>query len=346
MPKKKNKKQNQNPLESLAKTILANTQKAFYFGASNKGSTPHNSIQAKFILEKIDPLIEKDNFFESKLKRIPFRSRSKINDIRQEYIEEKNILLGLGFLSFFYDYSTLKKQFENEKKVDWEDNWLDDLKDLKLIWATSYLEQYRKENGKIFSKEDLEIYGKLRIDGVTGEGEKRKIYFKRTFFDLKAATLHGTGACELMAEFALFEAIRMSETLACPIHYIRFLSKEYEEINAIALGNWPNEDCLVVCPWLDKGENFIWKKDLQTTRFSNYPENDIKIIFKIFPGTEMNEWREALATFDFLADTEEKRTIKNRVEKLSEKYQKAFKDLFIKENDAEINSMPIRRLGR
>ena len=59
MPKKKNKKQIKNPLEKLAKNILVNTQKAFYFGASNKGSTPDSSIQTMFIQEKIDDLIEK-----------------------------------------------------------------------------------------------------------------------------------------------------------------------------------------------------------------------------------------------------------------------------------------------
>lgn len=101
---------------------------------------------------------------------------------------------------------------------------------------------------------------------------------------------------------------------------------------------------MIVCPWLDKNENLVWKKDLQTTLFSNY--SVIKTIFKIVPGAEMDQLRETLAKCNFLLDTEEKQIIKSKIEKLSEDYHKAFKDFFIKENDAKINSMPARRLGR
>jgi hypothetical protein len=149
-----------------------------------------------------------------------------------------------------------------------------------------------------------------------------------------------------MAEFALFEAIRMSKTLTCPIHYIRFLSAEYEEINAIALGYWPNEDSLVVCPWLEEGENLIWKKDLQTTRFAHYPEADIKIIFKISPGDEMDEWRETLAKHSFLSNTQEKQKTKNEIEKLSENYNKAFDEFFCNKNVDENQFVPIRSFRR
>lgn len=350
MPKKKNKKQNnETPLEKLAKKILVNSQKAFYFGANNKGSAPDSCIQAKFIEEKINSLANNDNLFEIRLKKVPIRYLNKIKSIRQQYIKEKKSALGLELLSFFYDTTSLKKQFEVENKIKnikWNDGWLNDLKDLQLIWATSYSEQYRKENGKIFSKEHLEIYSKLRIDGIPDEGEQRQIYFKRTLFDIKAATLHGAGACELMAEFALFNMIQMSKTLACPVYYIRFLSTEYEEINAIALGNWPNEDSLVVCPWLEKGESLLWKGDLQTTRFSNYSEANIKVIFKIVPGIEMDQWREALQKIDFLTDTDEKQSIKNRVETLSKEYQDAFKKFFIKEDHVDNNSSFSRRIDR
>lgn len=352
MPKKKKKNQN-NPtsLEELAKKILVNSQKAFYFGANNKGSTPASCQQAVFIQEKINSLANNDNLFERKLKKISIRHLEKIKNIRQAYIDHKKIESGLKFLSFFYDITSLKKQFEAEienkrKNIKWNDGWLDDL---NLILTTAYLEQYREKHNKdIFSIEDTQTYDKLRSEGVSDKNNERNIYFKRTFFDLRAATLHGTGACELMAEFALFEAIRMSKNLDCPIHYIRFLSSEYQEIpyqeiNAIALGTWPSEDCLIVCPWLEKNENLIWKKDLQNTLFSNY--SVIKTIFKIVPGAEMDQLRETLAKCNFLPDTEEKQIIKSKIEKLSEDYQKAFKDFFIKETDAEVNSVPTRRLG-
>jgi len=215
-----------------------------------------------------------------------------------------------------------------------------------LILAASYSAQYRKDNYKFLS-EDSETYDKLRIEGVPDQGKEREIYFLRSIFDINVATLHGTGACELMAEFALFEAIRMSKVPAAySIYYIRFLSEKYEEINAIALGDWPNEDSLVVCPWLEKGENLIWKRDLLTTRFANYPEANIKVIFKIVPGDEMNTWRKALATVDFLADTQEKQTIRNNIEKLSENYKNAFAKFFPNKNADENQSVLIRRLGR
>ncbi|WP_342227780.1 hypothetical protein [Rickettsiella endosymbiont of Rhagonycha lignosa] len=350
MPKKKKNQNNPSSLEELAKKILVNSQKAFYFGANNKGSTPSSCQQAVFIEEKINSLANNDNLFERRLKKISIKDLKKIKNLRQAYIDHKKIEFGLELLSFFYDSPSLKKQYEAEienkrKNIKWNDGWLDDL---NLILTTAYLEQYReKHNRDIFSIEDTRTYDKLRNEGVSDKNNERKIYFKRTFFDLKAATLHGTGACELMAEFALFEAVRMSKNLDCSIHYIRFLSSEYQEIpyqeiNAIALGDWPNDDCLIVCPWLEDNENLIWKKDLQNTLFSNY--SVIKTIFKIVPGAEMDQLREMLAKCNFLPDIEEKRTIRSRTEELSKEYQKAFKNFLIKENDAEINMT--RRLGR
>ena len=60
----------------------------------------------------------------------------------------------------------------------------------------------------------------------------------------------------------------------------------------------------------------------------------------------MDQLRETLAKCNFLPSIEEKRTTKSKIEKLSEDYHKTFKDFFIKENDAKINSMPTRRLDR
>jgi hypothetical protein len=117
MPKKKNK----NPLKKLANTILVDAQKTFYFGANNKGSTSHHNTQAMFVQEKIDSLIENDNFFESKLKKISLKYLPEIKNLRQNYKEKGCINSALRFLSFFYGYSSLKKQFKTEKKIDWDD---------------------------------------------------------------------------------------------------------------------------------------------------------------------------------------------------------------------------------
>ncbi|MEN9449968.1 MAG: hypothetical protein RJA83_582 [Pseudomonadota bacterium] len=340
MPKKKNKNQNnETPLEKLAKKILVNSQKGFYFGANNKGSVPHSNIQAMFIHELLDDLSTKTKL---NLNKFSFTTQKKIRGVHKNYVNEKNVVQGLFLVSLLYSYSDLKHEFKKQKGIEWNEDWF---ADLNLIWATACLEQYLKNEIPIFSFKDTLIYKKLRLDGVPDQGNEREIYFKRTFFDLEAATLHGTGACELMAEFALFDAIRMSKTLDCPIHYIRFLTAEYQEIryqeiNAIALGDWPNEDALIVCPWLEKGENLIWKRDIQNTIFANYPEADIKIIFKIFPGAEMDQWREKLAKVDFIAETEEKRAIRNRIEKLSEKYQKGFDKCFLNKNVDENQSAP------
>jgi nicotinic acid mononucleotide adenylyltransferase len=69
-------------------------------------------------------------------------------------------------------------------------------------------------------------------------------------------------------------------------------------------------------------------------------------MFKISLGAELDEWREILESVDFLVETEEKRKIRNTIEKLSQNYQETFKDSFVKKNDAEeIKSSSIRRLG-
>lgn len=344
MPKKKIKNKNYPSIETIAKTILANTQKAFYFGANNKGKTPIYSLQAKFIQEKIDALINKNSFFEKKLKKIPLKQHKEIKELRQKNKEEKCILSGLTLLGFFYNTSDLKKQFEVQNEVKWNDEWLKDLKDLKIIWATALLDQYRQNKLAIFSNEELTTYDKLRVEGVSDQKNDRITYFKRTFFDIQAATLYGVAACEIMAEFALFEAIRLSITSSIPIYYIRFLSEEYEEINAIALGNWPNEDSLIVCPWLGKGENLIWKKDLQTTRFSNYSETKIKTILRI-SDDEMDKWRKALKKVDFLTVTEEKQAIRTRIEEMSKQYQKAFIISF-PENNMKDNNFLVKKMNR
>ena len=173
-------------------------------------------------------------------------------------------------LKFFYDYPAIKEQFKNDKQVnkeqeDWIDNWLDDS---KLVFATAYLEQYRKDNGGyISSKQHAKKCDKLRIEGVPDK-EMIAMYFNRTFFDIKAAPLHGVAACEIMAEFALFETIRMSKKLDCEIHYIRFLGlpQRCETMNFIALGNWPDKGCLLISPWLgEKGDTVIWQGSLKAT---------------------------------------------------------------------------------
>ncbi len=342
MPKKKNKNRNNDTsLEKLAKKILVNSQKAFYFGANNHGSVPHSNIQTMFIQGLLDDLSTKTKL---NLNKFSFTTQKKIREAHKNYVNEKKVVQGLFLISLLYSYSDLKHEFKKQKGIEWNEDWF---ADSSLIWATACLEQYRKNehNKNPLSIEDAQTYDNLRLFGVPDIGNERKIYYKRTFFDLKAATLHGTGACELMAEFALFEAVRMSKTLTCPIHYIRFLSAEYQEIryqeiNAIALGDWPNADCLIVCPWLEKGENLLWKRDIQNTRFAHYPEADIKVIFKIFPGAEMDQWREKLEKVDFIADTEEKRTIRNRIEKLSKIYSKAFDECFLNKNVDENQPAP------
>ena len=85
-----------------------------------------------------------------------------------------------------------------------------------------------------------------------------------------------------MAEFALFEPIRMSKELVdCQIHYIRFLGspEQCETINFIALGNWPDKGSLLISPWLgEKGDAVIWQGSLKATGKHG------KINFRIIQG--------------------------------------------------------------
>ena len=173
------------------------------------------------------------------------------------------------------------------------------------------------------------------------------MYFNRTFFDIKAAPLHGVAACEIMAEFALFETIRMSKKLDCEIHYIRFLGlpQRCETMNFIALGNWPDKGCLLISPWLgEKGDTVIWQGSLKATGKHakiNFPDySKMKTIFRIFPGKEMNEWQEALENVDFSANTEDRKMVRSRVEKFCKNYKNAFDEFFPNKNADENQSAP------
>lgn len=73
----------------------------------------------------------------------------------------------------------------------------------------------------------------------------------------------------------------------------------------------------------------------------------MKTIFRIFPAKEMNKWQKALENVDFVADTENRKMIRNRIEKLSESYKEAFDKYFpIKKNVDENKSTSNVRLGR
>jgi hypothetical protein len=133
--------------------------------------------------------------FQIKLKNIPFEKWKEIRVTRNCYMETKDVNLSFRFLKFFYDISLLKIEFEKSEKEKWNEEWPDDLNNIKIFLAVSFNKEYRLRNCRsVLSIPDVQTYDSLHTDGVPNDNKNlRQIYFKHTFFDLKAATFYFMG---------------------------------------------------------------------------------------------------------------------------------------------------------
>ncbi len=72
---------------------------------------------------------------------------------------------------------------------------------------------------------------------------------------------YGLGNCEAMAAIAFIESVL--QDITCTISLVRFdnsSDSSIEEINAVALGNWPEPGCIILSPWQgDFGKSYVWE---------------------------------------------------------------------------------------
>ena len=107
----------------------------------------------------------------------------------------------------------------------------------------------------------------------------RKPLMRSIISDVKTSAFDfGHGNCQIMAELAFLCAIQQSPDPR--IRYIKFEHSKgkYEELNAIAIGAWPNQ-CIMLAPWYSE-QTFIWKGELsQTPELKHY--NTTHVLFSV-----------------------------------------------------------------
>lgn len=117
--------------------------------------------------------------------------------------------------------------------------------------------------------------------------------------DIKGCgAIFGYGNCQLMAELAFLLAIlKLPPTNIRLIHFSDTQGKE-EELNAIAIGDWPKAGCKILAPWMNN-KPFEWKGNLQDT-----PElkllNKSDVYFSVDPKSQ-SVWQTFLEKNNFSA---------------------------------------------
>ncbi|EGY27868.1 hypothetical protein Rin_00022130 [Candidatus Regiella insecticola 5.15] len=235
-------------------------------------------------------MIKNDNFFNLKIKKLPKQERALLKNARNEVIKElKNIgiqdiqteegsvlkeawgrscVKNKSFKSIFklmtlYPANSIKSSYEITTGENWLENWhqhfLPILAGFSLKHSRAQLDFLVSQNPDLFEKNKK--YSELYKNGVndnTDEDTKNRFLF-HTYMDIKHALPYGHANCALMADLAFLRAIDSPLTVT----YIRFQSPEYEEINAIALGKFPDVGSLIVDPWSNR--IFTWQGSVKDT---------------------------------------------------------------------------------
>ena len=79
--------------------------------------------------------------------------------------------------------------------------------------------------------------------------DKKDFFLETIIRQVKStAYYHGVGNCALMADAAFLEAINQEDDLK--LTYLRFMrtDKKVDVLNCIALGNWPDSNCVIIAP--------------------------------------------------------------------------------------------------
>lgn len=167
-------------------------------------------------------------------------------------------------MQHIYDYKKIKEAYKKLENKDWRDDWLNDS---PQIFAESALEKRYLQEAAGDPKRAIQmtLYHRLCKNSIPNSGSARALYFKETIRQLETiAQFGGIGNCEPMAEYCLMMAIEKNKSLNlnCAVHYIRFPECEnYEELNVLVLGEWPNKGCQIICPWL--GSITEWQGSLK-----------------------------------------------------------------------------------
>jgi hypothetical protein len=325
-------------LQELAETILKDTATAFHFGSVNREPMLSTNKQFSFINQELERLLTQSStgdyifFRKQNIKKISLPYK-KLKEIHMQYSKTHNFTLGMQLLATCHTYATLKAKFKTQYKSEWQDDWLNHLAPLFALDHLQKTQTTRQVNLDKKKKERFKYFKNISNEGIPDDARLHQFYFEYLVPEIFLTTGFGVGNCEPMADFALLNAIEKSKDLACTINYIRFSSyQDCEELNTIALGNWPDKGCLIVCPWL--GEIYPWEGDLKSTlAVSHYPS--YKNIICMKPGEEMNTLRTTLETIPFTTRACEKK-LATQFEEQAHLYQKAFKEHII--NTEQINN--------
>lgn len=301
-------------------------------------------------------MINKDTLFQAKLKKVPKQEQSSLREAKNKVMKaalehydvkdsstiHRDTLRDYLVISCiknkdFQPLFTLMKIYpvENMKNLYLQEYkgecWLDDWSEHLLPYFAQILSSIEKSKQDHAMRKDADTsalkqnnrYCALWRNGVHNDDgpDASHLFFTQTRQDVYRALPYGSGNCGLMADFAFLNAIM--QNLELDVTYVRFESPVYEEINAIALGNFPDAGSLIINPWLN--QSFSWHgTTADTNEISSYPE--YRIIFKSAPGEERARFLADLKDTHFLArflkeinsNDESKDIINNRAKRLTE----------------------------
>jgi hypothetical protein len=275
--------------EETAKKVLKNVRTLCYFGSENYSQMQDAKNKFCDFLVAADQIV----LFAKALKKKADQTRLKQNKLfqRVEKLEQTDIAY-LAAIELTGDTITIQVKKEGESvKLRFYDFKLLFSKGMKIIFdklGLTYLNNIPKDEWKYIetiiaaytsNMENALFSGKflstLKIElplKQVSTAEPKK-FTTEIYLNAIKCLVYGFGNCELLSYLALIELIRIggSDICSLPLQCVHFQplntqGEKLEELNFVAIGQWPNKGCLIICPWLpEENSIFYWQGSLEQT---------------------------------------------------------------------------------
>jgi|GEM_PF-3758980 len=286
MPTKKT--DNQTP-SGFAQEIMAQVYEVCCFGSINQGKVTQLR-ESFFELWKIISTARENTKLLSNIQQTSEKRLSKHIDllkttgIQAPFIfDSKHIKRGSLVYYFPLEVLAQRSTLELAKKLDKTFHWPQALpRNLYALFGmyfkhyniTESILEIRKGTHKDpagFNKimENEQRYAKLIDDQKPIiNSQDRIFFFEQTMHYARTISYqYGWGNCSHMADLALLFAV--NREVPFPITYLHFTSSQHEELYALALGDWPNQNCTILDNW--RKRLIQWEGSLnKTSALSHY----------------------------------------------------------------------------
>lgn len=298
-------------LKIISNEILEKVRSYCIFGSTNKVKFNESKRNFNFLIQAIDATLKnlRSKEIQDKICLKTLLTHEEVNATKNESIATKSKIRDIPFASKTTDFIYLSPQnltdpnssilnlinyyYNLKDKFNWND---DAVRNLRPFFANYLKFWHETENYKNQSRIEFAMgyinakqqssYQNLYSKGLRAEtNAERSNFIEQTIYDVKNGPVYyAFGNCGLMADIAMLEAI--ARRVPYTITYIRFINdnNKIEELNAVALGDWPNKGCVVISPWQgENGISFIWQGSIESTpEIANYSYyNRTKVLFNV-----------------------------------------------------------------